>query len=275
MLVRTVSIDAPVRTVAAAARHTRTVLTGFAAFRPDPVPSVGELLVPGDGLNLRSGGARDARHGSFVVRRADEHGLLLARPDEERCRAVEFEVVLTESTAGTSMTLTARPGGELGGTERAVWEGVLDGYPAAVREITAEWCGRPVVVAAAIVDEGRLLVQQRRRPARHAGGWELPGGRVEADETEAAAVVRECREELAVDVRVLRGFGTDVPVAADGGMLLRGYLAGLRDRSAAPRPVEHRAVCWVGADRLPELGWLATDRLLVDSMRSALEGAVW
>ncbi|WP_017976458.1 (deoxy)nucleoside triphosphate pyrophosphohydrolase [Actinopolyspora halophila] len=273
MLVRTVSIDAPVRTVAAAARHTRTVLTGFAAFRPAPVPPVGELLVPGDGLELCSGGARDSARGSFAVRRADERGVLLARPHDARCRSAEFEVALTGSAAGTSMTVTARPAGDPGGAELARLEEVLDGYPVAVREITAEWCGRPVVVAAAIVDEGRLLAQQRRRPARHAGGWELPGGRVEAGETEAAAVVRECREELAVDVRVLRGFGTDVPVAADGGMLLRAYLASLRDRSAAPRPVEHRAVRWVGVARLPELEWLETDRLLVDSMRSALEGA--
>lgn len=56
---------------------------------------------------------------------------------------------------------------------------------------------------------------------------------------------------------------------------MRGYLARLWDRSAAPRPVEHRAVRWVGADRLAELEWLATDRLLVDSMRSALEGTAW
>ncbi|WP_347567584.1 NUDIX domain-containing protein [Actinopolyspora sp. BKK1] len=273
MLVRTVSIDAPVRTVAAAARHTRTVLAGFAALRPDPVPPAGELLVPGDGLVLRSGGELEPTRGSFVVRGADEHGLLLAPPGADRCPPAEFEVALTGGAAGTSMTVTARPGEGVGRAELAALEEVLDGYPAAVREITEEWCGRPVVVAAAIVDGGLLLAQQRRSPARHAGGWELPGGRVEAGETEAQAVVRECREELAVDVRVLGGFGTDVPVSADGGMLLRGYLAGLRDRSAVPRPVEHRAVRWVGADRLPELEWLATDRLLLDSMRSALGGA--
>nr|WP_246300724.1 (deoxy)nucleoside triphosphate pyrophosphohydrolase [Actinopolyspora biskrensis] len=269
-MVRTLSIDAPVRTVAAAARHTCTVLTGFAALRPSPAPPVGELLVPGDGLVLGPGGARDSTRGSFAVLRADERGVLLARPDGDRCPPAEFEVTLTESAAGTSVTVTARPAGELGGAELARLEEVLDGYPVAVREITAEWCARPVVVAAAIVDEGRLLAQQRRRPARHAGGWELPGGRVEAGETEEEAVVRECREELAVDVRVLRGFGTDVPVAADRGMLLRGYLARLRDRSSTPRPVEHRAVRWVGADRLHELEWLETDRSLVDSMRSAL-----
>ncbi|GAB2974472.1 NUDIX domain-containing protein [Amycolatopsis acidiphila] len=47
---------------------------------------------------------------------------------------------------------------------------------------------------------GRLLVIQRGHdPGR--GRWSLPGGRVEPDETDAQAVVREMREETGLDVR--------------------------------------------------------------------------
>ncbi|PRW64957.1 DNA mismatch repair protein MutT [Actinopolyspora mortivallis] len=116
-----------------------------------------------------------------------------------------------------------------------------------------------------------LLAQQRCCPARHAGRWELPGGRVEPGEDEAAAVVRECREELGVDVRVAGRFGTDVPIPGEPGMLLRGYLATLADPSAVPWPVEHRAVRWLGAEGLTEVDWLATDRLLLDAMRGVVE----
>ncbi len=59
-----------------------------------------------------------------------------------------------------------------------------------------------LVVAAALVDpDGRMLLQ-RRAPGRHmAGLWEFPGGKLLADETPEAAVIRELREELAIDTR--------------------------------------------------------------------------
>ncbi|MBB6428062.1 (deoxy)nucleoside triphosphate pyrophosphohydrolase [Sphingopyxis sp. JAI128] len=57
------------------------------------------------------------------------------------------------------------------------------------------------VVAAALVDrDGRLLVQQRPEGLPMAGLWEFPGGKIEADETPEAALIRELGEELAIDV---------------------------------------------------------------------------
>ena len=58
------------------------------------------------------------------------------------------------------------------------------------------------VVAALIWQEGRFLICQR--PAHKARGllWEFVGGKVEPGETGEQALVRECREELDVTVRV-------------------------------------------------------------------------
>ncbi len=53
-----------------------------------------------------------------------------------------------------------------------------------------------IVVAAALIADGALLVAQRRRPPELAGLWELPGGKVAPGETEPAALVRELAEEL-------------------------------------------------------------------------------
>ncbi len=58
------------------------------------------------------------------------------------------------------------------------------------------------VVAALIFRGGEILVQQRRAGARHALLWEFPGGKVESGETEQEALVRECREELGIQVSV-------------------------------------------------------------------------
>lgn len=51
-------------------------------------------------------------------------------------------------------------------------------------------------------DPGRYLVQQRLPGESRALMWEFPGGKVEQGETDEQALVRECREELAVDLAV-------------------------------------------------------------------------
>ena len=58
------------------------------------------------------------------------------------------------------------------------------------------------VVAAVIEREGRYLITQRRPTAVLPLMWEFPGGRVEAGETDGAALKREVRHRLGVDIDV-------------------------------------------------------------------------
>lgn len=94
-----------------------------------------------------------------------------------------------------------------------------------------------VVVAAALVRNGRVLAQQRAYPPELAGRWELPGGRVEPLESARQALVRECREELAVEVVPGDQLGSDVQLS--GGYVLRVHVARLAQPTATPVPVEH------------------------------------
>ncbi|MDW7656246.1 MAG: NUDIX domain-containing protein, partial [Bacillota bacterium] len=48
----------------------------------------------------------------------------------------------------------------------------------------------------------RYLICRRRSPGRHAGLWELPGGKVESGESIADALSRELEEELAVTAQI-------------------------------------------------------------------------
>jgi 8-oxo-dGTP diphosphatase len=58
------------------------------------------------------------------------------------------------------------------------------------------------VVAAVIDHQGRYLITQRRPTAVLPLMWEFPGGRVEDGETDVAALQREVRHRLGVEVRV-------------------------------------------------------------------------
>ncbi|MDB5410424.1 MAG: mth1 [Rhodospirillales bacterium] len=58
-----------------------------------------------------------------------------------------------------------------------------------------------LVVAVALIDaDGRVLLAQRPEGKSMAGLWEFPGGKVDAGELPEAALIRELREELGIDV---------------------------------------------------------------------------
>jgi 8-oxo-dGTP diphosphatase len=122
------------------------------------------------------------------------------------------------------------------------------------------------VVAAALIRDGRVLAARRSRPAQLAGGWEFPGGKVEAGEAEPAALTRELDEELGVAVQV----GPRLGEATDGRIRLVLYAA----RTVHGEPAagaDHDAVRWLAADELDALAWLPIDRDLLPVVGALLE----
>jgi 8-oxo-dGTP diphosphatase len=123
-----------------------------------------------------------------------------------------------------------------------------------------------VVVGAAILSDGRVLAACRSTPAELAGGWEFPGGKVEDGESEADALVRECREELGVEVAVGRLIGTE---SISDGVVLRVYLAEHLLGYPEAR-LDHDEVRWLAADDLNSVEWLPADRPMLVAVAAAL-----
>jgi 8-oxo-dGTP diphosphatase len=123
-----------------------------------------------------------------------------------------------------------------------------------------------IVVAAAIVAEGKVLVAQRVRPPELAGRWELPGGKVATGETEPEALARELAEELGVEVAVGERLGEDVELNAT--MTLRAYEVGLL--RGEPQPHDHAALRWVSASELHDVDWVPADRGFVAALGGIL-----
>jgi 8-oxo-dGTP diphosphatase len=155
-----------------------------------------------------------------------------------------------------------RQRGRLGQSERTIFRGTLSDVPTEHH--------RQVIVAAAIIVDGRVLACERSEPPAVAGRWEFPGGKVEPGESDAVALARECVEELAVRVEVGDRVGPEVPLA-HGRAVLRVYLARLVD-DEPPRALEHAAMRWLAADELHHVQWLPADAPVVDALRPYLAG---
>ncbi len=125
-----------------------------------------------------------------------------------------------------------------------------------------------IVVGAALIDsERRVLAAQRSGPPSMAGWWEFPGGKVEPGESDEAAVKRECREEIDVDVRLAGRLGDDI-LLPKGDALLRVWLA--RITHGTPKALEHTELRWLSADELDSVPWLPADAPLLDELRNLL-----
>lgn len=113
------------------------------------------------------------------------------------------------------------------------------------------------VVAAALARSGRCLVAQRGPGMRLPGKWEFPGGKVERDEAPEAALVRELREELGVEIEVGAWLGTGTAPAGEKTIRLDVYAARLI--SGEPVLTEHSRVAWASADELAAFDWAEAD----------------
>src|SRR5436309_8260349 len=128
-----------------------------------------------------------------------------------------------------------------------------------------------LVAACALIDaDGRVLISRRPQGKPMAGLWEFPGGKVETDARPELALIRELKEELAIDV-------TEACLAPltfashryeTFHLLMPLYVCRRWEGTVAPQ--EGQAVKWVKPAQLGDHPMPPADKPLVAMMRDLL-----
>ncbi|MGG5821228.1 bifunctional GNAT family N-acetyltransferase/(deoxy)nucleoside triphosphate pyrophosphohydrolase [Falsiroseomonas sp. HW251] len=144
--------------------------------------------------------------------------------------------------------------------------------PAApVREAAPEGKRIVLVSAVALIDgDGRVLLARRPEGKALAGLWEFPGGKVHPGETPEVALIRELKEELAIDVAesCLAPFAFASHGYENFHLLMPLFLC--RRWSGQPTPVEGQALAWVRPQKLADYPMPPADKPLVALLRDFL-----
>lgn len=120
------------------------------------------------------------------------------------------------------------------------------------------------VVAALIWDNDRFMICQR--PANKSRGllWEFVGGKVEDGETNSQALIRECREELAVTLSVGSIFTDVIHEYPDIKIHLTVFNAAVAE--GIPQKIEHNDICWITPEEIPQYVFCPADEVILNKI---------
>lgn len=128
-----------------------------------------------------------------------------------------------------------------------------------------------LVVAVALIDvDSRVLISKRPDGKQLAGLWEFPGGKLEPGETPEAALIREVKEEL--DIELCPTCIAPLTFAShtyeEFHLMMPLYICRTWDGEINPR--EGQEIAWVRANRLQHYPMPPADAPLIPALRDLL-----
>lgn len=126
------------------------------------------------------------------------------------------------------------------------------------------------VVAGIVSNQGKILCTQRgeSKLSYISKKYEFPGGKVEIDESNEAALIRELQEELLMTVKVEEHFITINHEYPDFKITMYAYMCETDSRECTL--TEHLNALWLSIEELESLDWAAADIPIVEKLRSTL-----
>jgi len=124
----------------------------------------------------------------------------------------------------------------------------------------------PVVsVVAAVIKSGDKIFATQRGYGEYKGGWEFPGGKIEAGESPEDALVREISEELDTEIAVGSLIDTVEYDYPNFHLSMKCYWCEIVSGSLNLK--EHMDARWLGLDELDSVDWLPADISLISKLK--------
>ncbi len=128
-----------------------------------------------------------------------------------------------------------------------------------------------LVSAAVLIEQGRVLITQRKRGSHLEGAWEFPGGKVEAGEDPREALVRELKEEVGIEALVGDVLEVTFHVYAEKSVLLLFFRVERKAGSAMPRALDVADLRWAAHEDLRDELFPAADVAVLERVRRLLD----
>lgn len=127
---------------------------------------------------------------------------------------------------------------------------------------------KSVEVVAAIIKHKNQIFATQRGYGEFEGGWEFPGGKMEAGETPQEALVREIQEELETNIEVGELIDTVEYDYPKFHLKMHCFLCTIKQGHLILK--EHKAAKWLSLETLDSVAWLPADQELIEKIRLIL-----
>lgn len=125
---------------------------------------------------------------------------------------------------------------------------------------------KEVQVVAALIKQGdKILICQRPKNKSCALLWEFVGGKVEQGESKEQALIRECKEELEIDIEVGKEFFFVSHTYPDVTVHLTLFLA--RILRGVPQKIEHNDVKWITVKQIDSFEFCPADEVIIEKIK--------
>lgn len=123
------------------------------------------------------------------------------------------------------------------------------------------------VVCGIISNDGKVFITRRKEGKSLAGYWEFPGGKIEVGEFENEALIRELKEELNMEVKIIKRLGAFVHYYENFSLNLIGFKCNLIKWNGMM--TDHDKAEWVHHNELVKYKFAEADLPFLDMIRNS------
>lgn len=123
-------------------------------------------------------------------------------------------------------------------------------------------------VVAAIIHKDDKVLATKRGYGEFINQWEFPGGKIEENETEEDALIREIKEELDIEIEIV-DYALNLEYQYPTFYLKMACYECII-KSGTPKLLEHNDARWLTKDQLDDVNWIPADMAVVDYLKKTM-----